>query len=337
MHFALFVTGLLWLFAARSVAGHVAQAAAIRGGLPLLEAPLEQALLVVLLAGGFAVLSWIGTRQGSLRGANALPKRATIGREFGRGAALGWAMVLAAMLPLVLLGDIAPSFFLTSTLLGRTVVSLLTALLASFVAELAFRGFLYQRLTSAIGSVSATFLLCLLYAFAAMTHANATAFAFITAFLFGLLYSIAWQRTHALWLGWGLHFAWVAALGVLFGLPVGGNGSYGTVVSSSTHGFGFLTGTDYGPEASIVTALVICVAIPVLYRVTRAYAWDYTHPEIVAAGYAMEIAPPAAHAAMEKEPAPAPLVQIAPATPGGASTLGAANDLLRERGESTES
>ncbi len=41
--------------------------------------------------------------------------------------------------------------------------------------------------------------------------------------LAGVLLSIAWLRTHGLWLPWGLHFAWNASLGILFGLPVSGD------------------------------------------------------------------------------------------------------------------
>ena len=46
---------------------------------------------------------------------------------------------------------------------------------------------------------------------------------------------------------------------------------------------------------------------------TREYAWLYTYKPIVAAGYPMDVKPPAAHTAMEQAPAPPPpLVQIMP-------------------------
>ena len=41
--------------------------------------------------------------------------------------------------------------------------------------------------------------------------------------LAGVLLSIAWLRTHGLWLPWGIHFAWNASIGLLFGLPVRGD------------------------------------------------------------------------------------------------------------------
>jgi len=66
---------------------------------------------------------------------------------------------------------------------------------------------------------------------------------------------------------------------------------------------------------------VLIVGIMVLVRVTRDYAWDYTHRPIVAAGYPMDVAPPKAHTDMEAAAAPQ-LIQIAPTTPQEASLHG---------------
>ncbi len=136
--------------------------------------------------------------------------------------------------------------------------------------------------------------------------------------LSGILFSLAWLRTHGLWIGWGMHFAWNASLGVLFGLPVSGITDFSTLVQTRTFGPLWLTGGDYGPEGALFTAVVILIAIVVLVLVTRDYAWHYTHKPIVAAGYPMDAPPPAAHVAMEQQARPAPaasLVQILPATP----------------------
>ena len=69
-------------------------------------------------------------------------------------------------------------------------------------------------------------------------------------------------------------------------------------------------------------AMALLVGLIVLVRVTREYAWNYTHAPIVAGGYPMEAKPPAAHVAMEQEQQnrPPALVQILPTSPAG--TLG---------------
>lgn len=334
MQLALCVTGLLWMFAARAVAERIAQLIASRLNLPAVEGLLQEFLLVALLLAGFAALGWLGTRHGSLRDSNALPSRTTTRQEWSRGFALGWGMVLFALLPVVLFRGIGPSWQFSAARLGQTLVSILTLALATLATELAFRGFLYQRLTAATGIVSSTFLMSLLYAFFGTSRPNATAFTFVVTFLFGLFYAIAWQRTHALWLGWGAHFAWAVIAGVVFGLPVGGYDTFATLVQSTVSGYGFLSGGAYGLEGSLFAALAICLGLPVLYRMTRDYAWHYTLPEIVSGGYPMDVAPPKAHTDMEAKAAP--LVQIASITPAGASSMTEANELLRREREARE-
>jgi uncharacterized protein len=132
-----------------------------------------------------------------------------------------------------------------------------------------------------------------------------------------LLLCLCWLRTHAVWLAWGLHFAWAASTAVLFGLPVAGNISFGSVVDMRTVGPAWLTGGAYGPGAAAFSLLVLIAAIPVLVRVTGDYAWDYTHAPIIAGGYDVTVAPPAAHVAMEQQAdsAQPALVQIQPVAP----------------------
>jgi len=329
MQFALFLTGLLWLLASLSAAGHAAQGIADRLNLPLLQAPLQEAFFLFLLLAGYAALSWIATRAGSLRTTNALPTRPTAAREWQIGAALGWAMLLAAVLPMVLAGDLHPQFWLAPRAWISAILSVLTLALATLALEVAFRGFLYRRLIAAVGPTVATILLSAIYALFSSFRPNSTSFSVFEAFLLGLLFSMAYLRTHALWLGWGLHFAWNAAMGILLGLPVAGLGTYNTLVDTNISGPLWLTGGAYGPEGALLTAIVLFATMAILYRLTRDYAWQYTHAPIVSAGYPMDIAPPAAHTAMEKTAAPPPLVQILAVTATTASTLPAIDEHLR--------
>jgi hypothetical protein len=50
-----------------------------------------------------------------------------------------------------------------------------------------------------------------------------------------------------------------------------------------------MTGGDYGPEASAVTAIVILLGIFVVYRTTRRLAYLHTQPVIVAAGIPIDL------------------------------------------------
>jgi hypothetical protein len=79
----------------------------------------------------------------------------------------------------------------------------------------------------------------------------------------------------------------------------------------------WLTGGEYGPDGTNFMGFALLLGLIVLVRATRDYAWDYAHDPIIAAGYPMDVPPPAAHAAMEQaQQASSPaLVQILPSTP----------------------
>ncbi len=331
MHLALFVTGFLWLLASRSAAGHAAQGIANRLDLAIAQPPLQEGFFLFLLLAGFATLSWIATRIGGIRLTNSLPKRSTAFHEWLTGAALGWAMLLASVLPMMLAGDLHPQFWLAPRAWGLALLSILTLAFGTLALEVAFRGYIYRCLIGAMGPTMATIFLSGAYALFFSFRPYASGFSVFLAFLAGILFSVAYLRTHALWLGWGLHFAWDASMGVLFGLPVAGLATYSYPVDTALSGSLWLTGGLYGPEGALLSAIFVVVAIFILYRLTREYAWNYTHTPIVAAGYPMDIAPPAAHTAMETAAAarPAPLVQILSTTATTASTLPAIDEHLR--------
>jgi len=339
MHFALFITGSLWLLASMTISARAAQGIAERFNLTVAAALLEQLFLLFLLLVGFSLFQGILRRSGDLRTTNALPQRSTTRQEFLRGIALGWGMLLVAVLPMMLTGSLHLQFWLEPRAWGLTILSLLTLAVATLALEVAFRGFLYIRLISAFGVVTATVVLSLIYAVLSSFRPNATGLSIVLTFFLGLLFSLAYLRTHALWVGWGLHFGWAAATAVLLGLPLGGFSTYSEIVTTTAIGRNWITGGNYGPEGAAFTILVLWAGIAVLYRMTRNYAWEYTHAPIVPAGYAVVVAPPAAHTAMENAAAaaPAPLVQILGSTPTAPSTMAAIEEHLRRESDTSGS
>jgi hypothetical protein len=82
--------------------------------------------------------------------------------------------------------------------------------------------------------------------------------------LIGVVLAIAYLRTRALWLPWGLHFGWNASLGLLFGLPVSGLRMFNVVDRTSVSGSRWLTGGSYGPEASVPGTVAVIVGLVVV-------------------------------------------------------------------------
>lgn len=320
VHLALFAIGLLWLLASRVGAESAADGISRALHADVLHGFLSALFRVTLLLTGFTALNWVAMRDGSFRSTNALPRRPGTAREWQMGAAFGWALLLFAILPMMLTGALHPAFWTAPRAWGLSALSLLALLFGSLATELAFRGFLFRNLIASTGPFAATLLLSIIYALTATSSPNTTPFSFAIALLLGFLFSMAYLRTHGLWLGWGIRFGWMASMGLLFGLPMAGSVDSAGIVATDVSGPTWISGGSYGPEGALFTALVLGLGLIVLYRLTREYAWQYTHPLIVAAGHPMDVAPPAAHVAMERAAPPPPLVQILPSTPQMPST-----------------
>ncbi len=316
LEFAQFAIGFLWLLAARTGSTNAAQGFARVLGTDAIRPLLQEIFLLILLVTGFTALHWVATRNGSIRETNALRVRPTMYREWQKGAAFGWALLLITLVPMAVVGDLHPQFWFSARALGSALLALLTLFLGALATEMAFRGYLFQRLLGSTGPVTATVVMSGIAAFLITTPLNNTPFSFGVAYLGSVLFCVAYLRTHALWLGWGIRFGWLASMGVLFGLPLAGSVDFASVVATDSTGRTWLTGGAYGPEGAVFTGLVLIGGVVALYALTRDYAWNYTHAPIVGAAYAMVVPPPPAHAAMEAA-AGTQLVQILGSTPMG--------------------
>jgi uncharacterized protein len=317
LQLALFVTSLTWFISSKIIAGRSANGITQRLDLEPCRLLLAGLFLLFLLSVGFSLLNTIARQHDSLRSVLGLPKRPTARTEWLRGVAIGWGMAILAVLPLALSRSLFVTLWTAPRALWLLVINLAAVAVGTLTEEVAFRGYPFRRLIEAIGPVGATLTMSLLFGFAHAFNTDSTWTSILLTTLAGILLSIAWLRTHGLWLPWGIHFAWNASLGLIFGLPVRGDIGSASVVLSTAHGPLWLTGGDYGPEAAVFTGFVLIAGIIVLVRTTRDYAWNYTHAPIVPGGYPMDIAPPPAHAAMEQQAearSPA-LIQILPTTP----------------------
>lgn len=318
LQLGLFFASAIWLVTARVISARASQGIATRLNLPAIQPLLSACFLLFLLLIGFAMIDWIGGARGAeVFRVNALPPRTTRRREWELGVVLGWSALLFAVLPMAAIGALHPQFSWDLRSWGSALLSVATLLVAMLAVEVGFRGYLLRRLIAATGPTGAALVVSLFYAVVLGARPNATALSVAVTFAAGLLFSLAYLRTHALWLGWGLHFAWAATMAVLFGLPLGGLANFSSLVSTDVSGPVWLTGGAYGPEGALWTIVVLLVTGIVLYRKTRDYAWSYTHPPIVPGGYPVNVPPPAVHTAMEQANAsPNGLVQILPTTPG---------------------
>lgn len=329
LQFALSLTALALAGAASLTASRAAQGIAIRFQLGALEPLMTSLFLLFLVVVGFRALDWMAARGWKEVDVLPLPRRAGWLGEWGTGAAIGWGLCLAGVLPVLLSLNLHARIFRGNLAIVSILLALATLLVVSLAEEAIFRGYPFARLAEAVGPSWASVLLSLGFAVTLLT-ANPprhVLFALADGLVFGLVLSMAYLRTHALWLGWGLHFAYRAVAAVALGLPIAGHGEFGALLDTYASGPRWLSGGAFGLDAAFLTLFVMLAGMVAVYRLTREYAWRYTQRVLVGAAYEVAVAPPTAHTAMEREAAaaPAPLVQIL-------STTSQTRSILEENG-----
>jgi hypothetical protein len=323
--FAVFLAALLWFLCARLLSVSAANGIALRFNLDDEVSLFAGCFLLFLLICGFTLLRAMERRRAPLRLTLGLPRRKTSGEEWAIGAAIGWGIAMMAVLIMALSRSLNVEFWIAPRAFELLTLSLVTLAVTTLAWSIAIFGYGFQRLIEAAGPVRATVVIVVFAAihaaFVPTLFGTPDGVRILFEMLGALLLCLCWFRTHGLWLGWGLWFAWAASTGVLFGLPLAGDSSFSSVVDTRASGPAWLTGGSFGPAAAVFSILLVLAAIPILIKATAGYAWDYTHPPIIPGGYDVTIPPPAAHVAMEQSALaagpvnPASLVQILPVTP----------------------
>lgn len=190
-------------------------------------------------------------------------------RELGIGAALGFAMITLCVAIIAVFGDYNFAARLRPQLLPHLALVLWIGITAAALEEVAFRGYPFMTLVRAIGQWPATVAMSLLFAAGHLFNPHWTFIGFANTALVGLLLSLSFLRTGALWMAIGIHFAWNIALGTLYGLPVSGVELFGVGIKGTATGHPWLTGGNYGVEASLTGSLSILLGSAALLLVTR--------------------------------------------------------------------
>jgi uncharacterized protein len=308
-----FVTAILYFFLVRTFAHHSADAWASEVWSPLIA----QGMMVFLLVTGFALFGYMLDGQQRPMSEQGLPARPGWKGEAGLGLAIGWAAAVICVLPLSFIGGITVVLRTDLASWGWLIADTAYFALAAMVEELAFRGYGFQRFVQSVGPVGASLGFAALYAIVQGLRPGASGTSVTVAVVFSLVLSMAYLRTRALWVSWGLNFGWKASRALIFGLAVNGVNSHSSVVEGNPMGPFWITGGGYGMEGSWVALVVMLAALFVVYRATRELDFRYNAPVIVPGGIPVDLDAAARRqheAAMgPAEPAAPALVQIFPA------------------------
>lgn len=307
-----FLFAIIYYFLVRAISHHSAMGLANDAWQPVVG----QAILVFLLLMGYAGVGFALNRQEHPISAQGLPGRPGWTREAAMGLATGWGAAILCVLVMALFGGIAVGFSFSLSSWGWLPVDIAFYVLLCLGEEIAFRGYPFQRFARALGPWGAVFGFALLYAFLESTIPGATRTTAINSFVLAVVLSLAYLRTRALWVSWGINFGWKATRAILFGLAVNGDSAHSPIVQGDPTGSFWLTGGGFGLESSWFAFFVLLALIPVVYRLTRELDFRYNTPEIVPGGIPVDLDAAARRqheaATRPAEPAPRPLVQIAP-------------------------
>lgn len=188
-------------------------------------------------------------------------------RETVEGALLGFGMITLAIGLIAIFFNITATISLSPKSLVAAVVVFGVVLAAAMAEELMFRGYPFQRLVEGLGASGAVILLSAMFGAVHMQNPHVSdnrwvqIFAFTNTLLIGIVLALCYLRTRALWLPWGLHFGWNAALGSMYGLPVSGINQFATVVRGKVTGPEWLLGGRYGLEGGMLGTLIILLGL----------------------------------------------------------------------------
>jgi membrane protease YdiL (CAAX protease family) len=245
-----FIAAVLYFFVARSLAHRLASGITFSSLSPLLE----QALLAFLLLLGYAWMGFWLDRQQHPVSEQGWPRRPEWPTEAGTGLTVGWALSVACVLPLTLMGGIAIVLSLQPSSWGWLLADAAFFALAALAEEVAFRGYGFQRFAHAVGPLGAALGFAAFYAILQSLLPGSSRASILVSVALSLLLSMAYLRTRALWLSWGLNFGWKASRALLFGLAVSGVNSHSSVVQGDPMGPFWLTGGGFGMDGSWLTS-----------------------------------------------------------------------------------
>lgn len=302
-----FLAAVLYFFVARALAARATQSLLH----PEWASVAEQLVLIFLLVAGYSSMGFWFDKQMRPMSEQGLPMRQDWGREAGLGIALGWGLAAVPVLAMALIGGIATSVSLQLGNFGWLAVDLLYFALAALAEEIAFRGYGFQCFERAVGGLGAALIYAAMYAILLAAIPGSSRASVLVGVFLTLLLSAAYVRTRALWVSWGINFAWKASRALLFGLAVMGVNSRSPIVQGNPMGPFWLTGGSFGLDASWFTVFVLLAALPVVFRATEELAERFNQPVVVPGGIPVDIeASVGAQRAQTTGPVQPELVQI---------------------------
>lgn len=186
-------------------------------------------------------------------------------KELGAGLLVGFVLFSAMTGIVALLGGFEVLGFRGG--MGQIWTYLAIAIVSGVLEETLFRGILQRHLEAMLGSWAALAITSALFGLGHIGNEDASWFSSLAIALeAGILLGAAYMLTRRLWLAIGIHAAWNFTQGWVFSVPVsGGEAPLGLLITRRV-GPDWLTGGDFGLEASVVAMVVATLAGVLMLR-----------------------------------------------------------------------
>lgn len=227
-------------------------------------------LYLSLLFGGVLLLTFLWIRLAEKRKfyTVGLYKDHAVGQYFS-GFAIG-ALVFSFIMLILFVSEQAQfvpangSYFYKENLIGVIIVILGWAV-QSGTEEIVTRGWLMNVITARYNMPFGLIVSSGIFAVIHLFNPNVSLIAIINIILFGLFAGVVAIKTENVWSACGMHTAWNWVQGNIYGTAVSGTSLVGDgIFKTELIGSDLITGGKFGPEAGLVTTIVLFIAVIVV-------------------------------------------------------------------------
>lgn len=190
-------------------------------------------------------------------------------KKYFRGFLIGLGMLTVVVGTMAILGLInfdKANITFDSNTLWVVFVMLIGYMIQGASEEIIFRGWQLQVIGARYKPWLGILISSIIFALLHSLNSGVTIIAIVNIFLFGILLAFFVMRNNDIWAACGWHSAWNWAMASIYGLEVSGSHKIGSILNLSSSGPTYLSGGAFGPEASIITSVVLLTGIIIVIK-----------------------------------------------------------------------
>jgi membrane protease YdiL (CAAX protease family) len=224
--------------------------------------PVDGLILMAPLAVALLIATWVMTKiEGRSFADYGLPWRHAFGKPFWQGAVIGFGSLTALLLTLHFAGaySFGPLALHGADILKYGAAWTVPLFISVLLEDFFYRGYLLYTLSTGIGFWPSAIFTSLLMGGMHYFNPGGHGLGPIAATEYCLVTCLVLRRTGNLWMPMGIHAAWGWGVVFFFGLPSSGFAGNGHLMAGSFNGATWLTGGEFGVEASATNLVLLAL------------------------------------------------------------------------------